>query len=237
MYAPFYRQIGLNAMKQYITVDGKGTMEVADKKIAETPLVDLQAAFEYYLANCADNRPIIFASHSQGTQIMRVFLLWIKDKHPEVLKRTIACYMIGFSINQAYCDQLGLPFASGADDTGVIISWNTEAPNVDVNPLRVLPNPLSINPINWKRDATAATADESKGSFMEGDDGLASTAVKKQRFADAAVNLERGTVWTNAPVKAGGPWPQGVLHLMDYQLFFYDIRANAAARINAWFAR
>jgi hypothetical protein len=236
IYAPFYRQIGLTAMTKFL-IDGKGTMPIADLNIDEGPLVDCQAAFEYYLAHYANNRPIIFASHSQGTMIMRDFLRWVKAKHPEVIQRMVAAYMIGFSINQAYCDQVGIPFATGADDTGVIISYNTEGPGADFNPLRVLPNPLAINPINWKRDATPATADESKGSRIEGDDGSSGTPVDKPHFADAVVDLARGTVLTHAAVKAGGPWPTGVLHLLDYQLFYYDLRANAATRIAAYFAK
>ena len=48
-----------------------------------------------------------------------------------------------------------LKFATGESDTGVIISWNTEGPrNVEGNASNVvlLPNAISINPLNWKLD-------------------------------------------------------------------------------------
>ena len=54
----------------------------------------------------------------------------MKD-HPEVYSRMIAAYVIGNPVTQASLDNNPhLKFATGPDDTGVIISYNTEAPNV-----------------------------------------------------------------------------------------------------------
>jgi hypothetical protein len=229
LYAPFYRQLGLQAEMNILN---NGGLPVMDDLVARVPLVDLKEAFEFFLAHYNKGRPVIFASHSQGTIIMRQLLLWLKEAHPDVLARTVACYMVGFSINEEFCKSVGLPFAQGETDTGVIISYNSEAPGTPVNPLLVLPNPLAINPINWKRDDTYAAASESLGSRVRYDD--AKPPVDEPHFADAQVNLERGSVMTNAALKAGSPWPDGVLHFYDYQLFYYDLQANVAKRIAAW---
>jgi hypothetical protein len=160
---------------------------------------------------------------------MRNLLLWLKETHPEVLQRTVAAYMIGFAINSEFLEQVGLPFAENSADTGVIISYNTESPEASVNPfIMAIPGAIAINPINWERGETYASKEASLGSRVRfGDDPPALHA----RFADAQVNLSRGTVVTNADIQAEAPWPTGVLHRYDYDLYYYDLQKNVHDRI------
>jgi hypothetical protein len=53
-------------------------------------------------------------------------------------------------------------------------------------------------------------------------------------FADARLDLARGTVTTNAPVPSGSLWPSGVLHHYDFDLFYYDLKRNVSDRIGAF---
>ena len=47
--------------------------------------------------------------------------------HPEYLERMVAAYVVGYSITEDFLKaNPHLKFAEGADDTGVIISYNTE---------------------------------------------------------------------------------------------------------------
>jgi hypothetical protein len=208
-------------------------VEKASDAIREIPFEDCKNAFEYYLAHYNKNRPVIFASHSQGTMVMMQLLLWIKEQHPEVLKRTVAAYMIGFAINQEYLNKLGMRFAEKADDTGVIISYNTEAPNAAPNPftMGLVKGALVINPVNWQRDEKAADKSESLGSRIRPED---TPAGDQMFFADAQINLSRATVVTTASVNPGNFWPQGILHHYDYDLFYYDLKENVRTRINAF---
>ncbi len=88
----------------------------------------------------------------------------MKD-HPEVYRRMIAAYVIGNPVTQAYLDNNPhLKFATSPDDTGVIISYNTEAPVVNgTNPVLYGLVGLVINPINWKTDETYADKSEGLG--------------------------------------------------------------------------
>ena len=88
--------------------------------------------------------------------------------HPEYQQRMIAAYVIGFSITKEYLQaNPHLHFAERADDTGVIVSWNTEgAANAGKKNLVVLPGAISINPLNWKRDETYAPAAENLGGYI-----------------------------------------------------------------------
>lgn len=130
-------------------------------------------------------------------------------EHPDRYESMIAAYVIGFAVTQ---DELNansyLKFATGETDTGVIISWNTEGiKNVEENVQTcvMLPNGISINPLNWKRDETYAPASENLGSLVANE--------KLGRFeigdvgADAQINLARGTVITNAKQE---PMPEGL---------------------------
>jgi len=224
-FAPYYRQLSIGYIEKL------GSMDKVDIALKEIPFEDCKAAFETYLNKYNEGRPIIFASHSQGTMVLRQLLLWLKEAHPAVLKRVIAAYMIGFSITPEFIAEVGLPFAQGKDDVGVIISYNSESPNTALNPfIMILPGAMAINPINWRRDETYASKKESLGSRIRFDDE--NEIRDMPHFADAKLNLKRGgAVQTNAPLKAGAPWPDGVLHRYDFDIFYYDLKKNVDDRI------
>jgi hypothetical protein len=256
IFAPYYRQYCVGYLKDIATKalqSNNPSPKVLEDAIAAVPLKDCIAAFEHYLKNYDRGRPIIFGSDSQGTMIMKQLLLWIKDKHPDILaNRTIAAYMIGFAITDDYLEQLadlGIHFVQDEADIKCIITYNTESPaalekNKDGvvaysyfcnNPL--YPNCKVVNPINWKTDATKAYAPESRGSYLqESDVDGAVSKPPQMNFVDAVINTDRATVITTAPVKYGEDWPQGCLHPYDFALFYGDLQANIATRIAAWYA-
>jgi hypothetical protein len=92
-----------------------------------------------------------------------------------------------------------LKFAEGADDTGVIVSWNTEGPgNKNEKNAVVLENAISINPLNWKRDDTYAPASENIGDHIPimNPGSLEALGFEEHEpgIADVQIDLERGTV-------------------------------------------
>ena len=102
------------------------------------------------------------------------------------------------NLNQ--CNVLAnLKFAASETDTGVIVSWNTVEPkNVErnVDNTVMLPNEISINPLNWKLDETYAPASENLGSFMLNEEtGMYEIT---NIGADAKNIPGRGVVLTNA---------------------------------------
>ena len=224
-YAPYYRQLSIPFIKKTMI---RGAL---DKAVEAVPLRDCKKAFAYYLENYNRGKPIVFVSHSQGSLVMKEILLWVKEQYPEVLERTAAAYLIGFAVNEKYVKKSGLDFARGSDDTGVIISYNTESPGVNYNPFTFMrPGTLAINPINWKRDETYAIKEASLGSHIRFGDN---PPVDRFNFADAQLDLKRGTVVTNAEVTEEY-WARGVLHRYDYDLFYYDLQHNVRRRIAAF---
>ena len=237
VFVPYYRQAGM----KYAGEIRKKTGNI-DAAISGIPYDDITAALDYYFKNCNQGRPFIIAGHSQGASMVKYVLKNYFKEHPDYYKRMVAAYVIGFSVTK---DDLAkyphLKFATGENDTGVIISWNTEGPkNVKENAKNavVLPNAISINPLNWKRDETYAPASENLGSFMPN--------IKARRYeitdigADAQVVLARGVVVTNAkwdhPADPAFFGPQS-FHEDDYTFYYNNLKDNVAKRIAAYKAR
>jgi hypothetical protein len=152
----------------------------------------------------------------------------------------VAAYVIGYGVTRSYLKQnRQLTFARGADDTGVIVSWNTEAPGLRIKNPVVNPGSIAINPITWTRSERRATAAQSRGSLLP---NAAGTFVRVRHYADARVDKARGTIVCStcsvslyAPGKPGG-FPRGVFHAHDYPFYYFDIRHNAADRIDHYLA-
>ena len=226
VFAPYYRQVN---MARAIDL----SREEFNATLASTPKEDILAAIDYYFKNLNGGRPFILASHSQGS-IMQTFVLAEYMKaHPEYLKRMIAAYVIGYSITEDYLKaNPHLKFAEGADDTGVIISYNTEGAGNENN-IVVLPGAISINPINWKRDETYASAEENLGGYIVNEKlGIMENV---PHAADAQINLERGVIITTTktlePMPGPKPFGNVSYHNGDYALYYYNIKDNVAKRI------
>jgi hypothetical protein len=223
IYAPYYRQADA---KYCLTMD---SVQKQDEFLAGIPKADVLAAFDYYIKHYNNGRPFILVSHSQGSALARLLLSEYMKKNPQVYSRMIAAYVIGYSITKDYlAKNPHLKFAEGADDTGVIISYNTEADKIVGNNPLVLPGAISINPITWTRTETPATAEQSLGSRLD----VNGKFVDKFKYADARVNKDRGVVISNvdAATLPKSHWAKGIYHTFDYGLYYYNIRENAANR-------
>ena len=244
IYAPYYSQADASYALSLPPAQ-RNTL------IGGVPADDAIAAFSYYIRNLNHGRAFILASHSQGSQVMEFLLSRYMKAHPDVYKRMIVAYVVGYSITPQYLSQNPfLKFATGPDDTGVIVSWNTEAPTVKgTNPV-ILPGGLVINPITWTRTQTEATAAQNLGS-IELNPATGGTPVldknggikRFMNLADARIDKAKGVVVCSTinaadpPYYTPGGFPQGVLHTFDYPLYFFDIRANAANRVEHFFTR
>ena len=237
VFVPYYRQAGM----RYAGEIRKKTGNI-DAAISGIPYDDISAALDYYFKRCNNGRPFIIAGHSQGSSMVKYVLKNYFKEHPEYYKRMVAAYVIGFSVTQDDLEKYShLKFATGENDTGVIVSWNTEGPkNVKENAENavVLPGAISINPLNWKLDETYAPASENLGSFMPNMD--AGRYEITDIGADAQVVLARGVIVTNAkydhPAAAEFFGPQS-FHEDDYTFYYNNLKANVAKRTAAYQGR
>ncbi|MGA2823552.1 MAG: DUF3089 domain-containing protein [Bacteroidales bacterium] len=232
IYAPFYRQDNSSPVNRL-------------NVIADIPTLDATAAFDYYIKHFNKGRPFVLLGHSQGATILSNLLAGYLKSNPQVYSRMIAAYVIGSPVTKEYINEnTHLKFATGPDDTGVIISWNTEAPDVTgVNPVLYGMVGLVINPINWKRDQTQAPMAEGLGSLFPLPPSF--TFVPVAQCADARVDTTKGVLISNIlpasyqtildKIDSTQGFPRGVYHTCDIPFFYYNLRQNAANRIQKWF--
>lgn len=239
IYAPYYRQLDL-ASRATMTNDQQ------EQDVAGIPTSDAVAAFDYYIKHYNNGRPFILASHSLGSNVMAYLLSGYMKSYPRVYSRMIAAYVIGYSITPEYLlRNPHLKFAQGPDDIGVIISYNTQSPDVAPGTNVVtLPGGIAINPITWTRDQTLATAAQNLGSILLNSDGTIAAGIPNpvMNFADARVDKTQGvvicsTVDENKWSPGSGTYVKGVYHSFDYPFYYYNIRANAANRVAKYFGK
>ncbi len=228
VYAPYYRQFTVDSLLDMI--------ENSPESLHYCASQDLYNMLDYYFENLNDGRPFILAGHSQGSVWLTLILEDYMKEHPEYLENMVAAYAIGYSITEDYLERNPhLKFAEGKDDTGVIISYNTEgAGNEDQYNCVVKEGAIAINPINWKRDDTYASAKESMGSLNTSGEII-------YNYADARVDTERGVVICDS-VEPSKEQQEALkeyfgsesFHLQDYSLYFMNLQQNVADRINAF---
>ncbi len=235
IFAPYYRQDDAGSTLQ-MSVDEQQDI------VKGIPLSDSMAAFEYYIDHYNNGRPFILASHSQGSNVMIYILQDYMKEHPDVYKRMVAAYVLGYSITDDYlAENTNLKFATGSGDTGVIISYNTQAPTIEGTDGVVLPTAHVINPISWTLDETLAPASENLGSLQLNSDGSVvknadGTPVQVMNFADAQVDKTKGviicsTVDVDTYAPGGAIFGRGVFHSFDFPFYYFNIRANAEERV------
>lgn len=230
-FAPYYRQAGLSAYEL-----------PAGEREACLGLAygDVKAAFNHYMEHCSEGRPIILAGFSQGADMC---LRLMKDCFADeaVNSLLVACYAIGWSITQEELDENPhLRFASGADDTGVIIAFNSEAE--DVTDSLIIPagtRTLAINPLNWRTDGTPAGREENLGACFTDYGG--NIVEEIPQLTGAYIDPVRGAL--KVTDVSPGDYPpmlslfgEGVYHIYDYQFFYRNLQANVALRLEAWLA-
>ncbi len=150
-YSPFYR---------HITLDTWATLneDTINRRYKDVAFVDVKNAFDHFVSERDADRPFILAGFSQGGKSV-VELLKIL---PEDLRdKMVAAYVMGYKVTPE--DVSVAPWikgAQGADDTGVVVSYNSVSDVEYIKPVVAAPTVMCINPVNWRTDATPAILDD-----------------------------------------------------------------------------
>ncbi len=214
IYAPRYRQAHY---RSFFTEDKAS----ADQAL-EIAYEDLKAAFEFYLKNFNQNRPIIIASHSQGTLHAMRLLHEYFDKKPFGNKLVVA-YLVGWPIKK---DEFkGIPPCEKPEQTGCFCTWRSYLHGYLPGGVLLGDSIAVTNPLTWVSNAEPADK-----SLNEGMIGKNFEQVLPQR-ADAQVH--NGVLWVNKPKFPGSFFFRSKnYHIADYNLFYVNIRKNAQHRVD-----
>ena len=231
LFAPYYRQA---AMQVY------GMTAEQREPYLELAYRDVSAAFATYLEKWNEGRPIILAGFSQGADMCyRLLQEYFGDA--ELAERLVATYAIGWPLTEEMCARYPqLRPAQGADDTGVIVSFECEAEGVTGS--FIVPEgtrALSINPLNWRTDSAPASKEENLGACFT--DYSGSIVRDAGALCGAYIDPARGVLKVtdvspeDYPAVVTG-LPEGAYHIYDYQFFFRNLQQNVQQRVDACLA-
>lgn len=214
VYAPRYRQAVVTVFYNE-TEDGEKALELAYS--------DVKRAFDYYLEHYNQGRPIIIASHSQGTRHCRKLLQEYFDG-TEIQEKLVTAYIIGFTVNEGMYQTLKM--CDDATETGCFVTWMSYKQGYEPDG-KFHRTTESVNPLTWTSDTTFVDATNSLGSVV------LNLNKKHLNKTGAKIHYKDGSyLW----VKSKAPWMPLFknMHILDYNLFWYDIRQNVKDRTKAY---
>jgi hypothetical protein len=216
IYAPRYRQAHLSA---YYLDDKQFQQEVF-----ELAYSDVKRAFEHYLQHYNKNRPIIIASHSQGTTHAKRLLREFFDGKP-LQNQLVAAYLVGIAVEADYFTNIKP--CDSADQTGCVVSWRAYRKGRYPEWHKPGGNVIVTNPLTWTSDTTYVAKTENTGGVL-----LRYNTIVPQ-VADAQIH--DGFLWLNKPKFPGSfLWWNPNYHAGDYNLFYLNVRYNAVRRVQAF---
>lgn len=216
IYAPRYRQAHYHAFVTTDKNDKKRSLDVAYS--------DIKDAFEYYLKNYNQGRPIVIASHSQGTVHATRLMKEYFDNKP-LQNQLVAAYLVGITTQPTVFENI-MPCKTG-EEIGCFVSWNTYAKDYYPTWYKAgLNTAVSTNPLTWTLDENYAPASLNKGGV-----GLKFTMYPN--LVDA--QNHQGMLWINKPHIAGSFLLKiKIWHRADINFFYTNIRENVALKVDKY---
>ncbi len=217
VFAPRYRQANYFA---YFTPDTAGAERAFDFAYR-----DVKEAFQYYLDHYNKARPIVIASHSQGTtHAKRLLKEYFEDK--ALMNQLVVAYLVGMPIETSYYKSI--PVCATFDETGCICSWRTVKEGYltefqKKEDFRV----MITNPLSWDTLSTPIDRHENKGAILKN--------YNKIIPYTTGGRIYRNVLWVNKPRVFGSfLLKQKNYHIGDFNLFYLSVRKNAEDRIKEY---
>ena len=215
MYIPIYRQAHLRAYYKF---------EKGGKEALTLAYNDVKSAFKYYLKHYNNGRPIILASHSQGSTHTGLLLKDFFDDKP-LQKQLVAAYIPGIGFKKDAFKTISL--MTKPNETGGFLSWNTYKKNsLPKSYDKWYKGKVASNPITW--DTAKNTKKEDHKGFLYSNGKLYKNALK--------IEVIDGMIWTTLP-----KFPHRLFaifkknyHVGDINLFWTNIQQNSELRVKSW---
>lgn len=241
VYLPRYRQATFGA---FLAEDGAGWLAI------DFAYQDVLAAFDHYIENDNKGRPFILAAHSQGS-LLGLRLLRDRISGTELADQMVGAYLIGWPISieedlgalpdiepcmtpdQNSCVSSFLSFAPDGDSSNFVEVFH--ASDGFSGNSKIGSSILCTNPLTWTVGGAAGTALHLGG--LEFSKEVEPLGAPKIGLTGAECDSDGFLRLTKPPVTdiwrelEAGP---GSYHVYDYNLFYMNIRENAAVRTRAW---
>ena len=217
VFAPRYRQA-------HIATFFTNEKEKAAKAL-DLAYEDVKNAFEYYLKNWNNGRPIIIAAHSQGSLLAERLLKEFFEDKP-LQNKLVVAYLIGWPVPKEYFSTLKM--CADSLQTGCVCSWRTFRKDF-VPPVFKNENGNSYvtNPLNWTPGNEYASKKLNKGSVL--------TKFNKVYYQTTDAQTGNGFLFVKKPKFPGSFFYfTKNYHVGDINLFYLNIRENVRQRIEAY---
>lgn len=215
IFAPRYRQAHI---KTFFEKDTEKAKAIFDKAYE-----DLRDAFTYYLEHWNNGRPIIIAAHSQGSLLAeRLLKEFVEGK--ALQRQLVAAYLLGWPVPKDHFSSL--PMCADSLQTGCLCSWRTLRRGfVPFYLKNENGNSWVTNPLTWTTGNEYAPYSLNKGSVLVRFNTL------YPHTSDAQIS--NGLLYVHKPKFPGSFFYfTRNYHIADINLFYRNIRENAALRIS-----
>jgi hypothetical protein len=212
IYAPRYRQAHIN---MYYEKDTAKALKAFD-----TAYFDVRSAFLYFLEKNRD-KPIVIASHSQGTTHTKRLLKEFFDGKP-LSNRLVVAYLVGIRVEKGFFKELRV--CKDSLSTGCITSWRTyregyEGSYTSKNDSET----VVVNPITWIPQKSFADRSLHKGAVLY--------SFNKAFTRTHSAQIVGDMVWISKPRFPGSfLYNTKNYHAGDINLFYLDIRSDVYRR-------
>ena len=216
IFAPRYRQAHINAFY---------TNQDSAKIYFDLAYNDIKSAFEYYLEHYNNGRPIIVASHSQGTKHAGRLMKEFFENKP-LHKKLICAYIIGMPIPEKYFS--AIPVCKDSSETGCFVGWRTYKSGYTPEFVKKEKfKSVVVNPLNWQLTEEEVSIINNKGGVLKNFNKI----VPKVVDAKISGNI----LWSCKPDVFGKMFFTAKnFHIGDINLFYMNIRENIDVRIKSY---
>lgn len=246
MASPFNRSVEIWAPRYRQAAFGAFLTDAPEARRAlDIAYGDVREAFDYFLQSTDKDRPIVLAGHSQGA-LMILQLLRDRAAGKPLARRIAAAYAIGWPISVTRdLPATGLTACAAPDQAGCVVGWTSfaepaEPPEIkpgipgatalDGRPRLGTP-PLCTNPLTGTPNA-AAPASANLGTLVPSND--LSTGKLVPGMVPARCDANDLLLIGDPPELGPYVLPGNNYHVYDIVLFWANLRADFARRVQAW---
>jgi hypothetical protein len=217
VYAPRYRQAHIN---NYYVADRATTQQYF-----EIAYQDVKKAFEYYLQHHNNGKPIIIASHSQGTEHAARLLLEYFENKP-LQKQLVAAYLIGMPIRENVFTVI--PACETPEQVGCVCSWRTMKSYHETRYMQKETfKSIVTNPLTFTRATGFVARSNNKGSILQNFNVIVPKVTGAEVSSKALFTPKlhfKGSIFFRTKN----------YHVGDINLFYMNIRENAGERLKSF---
>ncbi len=231
IHVPLYRQATLAA---FFELDDRDNKESIGEQALNLAYSDVAMAFRQFIENIGDG-PFMLAGHSQGSAHLQRLVREEVSRTP-LKDRLIAVYAIGYWWNRKdLAETPDIPVCTSATQTGCLVTWNAVGPKA--TSFQDISDQICVNPLSWSNNDAVVPHDNNQGSLVLGDLDKNTPAQLLTGVADARctggrllVSEVRTDAFGNSPISFG----DDNYHILDYALFYLNLRRNAVERVDAY---